>query len=63
MIESIALIVYRGDDPNISPDGLMFYERDEQGNCYLKNLILLEIIHNTTNIISVIVTDNDIGSS
>ena len=63
-MKSIALIVYRGDDPNISPDGfLMFYERDEQGNCYLKNPILLEIIHNTTNIISVIVTDNDIGSS
>jgi hypothetical protein len=63
-MKSLALIVYRGGERNVSPDGYyMFYNVDASGNAYLKHPVLIEIIHDKTNMISAVINPEDIGCS
>lgn len=63
-MKSLALVVYRGGERNISPDGYyMFYHKDETGNATLDKPILFEVIHDGINIISTIISAQDIGCS
>ena len=63
-MKSVALIVYRSRTENVSPDGYyMFYDIDASGNAFLKHPILLEIIHQGTNMISAVINPEDIGCS
>ena len=63
-MKSLALVVYRSGESNISPDGYyMFYHKDESGNTTLDKPILFEVIHDGINIISTIISTHDIGCS
>jgi hypothetical protein len=63
-MKSLALVVYRGGERNISPDGYyMFYQKDESGNATLDKPIIFEVIHNGVNIISTVITEQNIGCS
>lgn len=63
-MKSLALIVYRGGERNVSPDGYyMFYDIDVSGKAYLKHPLIIEIIHQKTNLLSAVITSEDIGSS
>lgn len=63
-MKSLALVVYRGGERNISPDGYyMFYHKDETGNATLDKPILFEVIHDGINIISTVISQQDIGCS
>jgi hypothetical protein len=63
-MKSLALIVYRGGERNVSPDGYyMFYDIDASGKAYLKHPLIIEIIHQKTNMLSAVITSEDIGSS
>ena len=63
-MKSLALIVYRGGERNVSPDGYyMFYDIDASGKAYLKHPLIIEIIHQKTNLLSAVITSEDIGSS
>ena len=63
-MKSLALIIYRGGEANVSPDNyLMFYDLNEDGSAYLKHPLLIEIIHSGVNIISAVINSSDIGSS
>ena len=63
-MKSLALIVYRGGERNVSADGCyMFYDIDASGNAYLKDPVMIEIIHNNTNMISGVINPEDIGCS
>ena len=62
-MKSIALIVYRGGGCSSSPEGYyQMYETDEANNAKLTHPLLVEIINNNVNFISVIVNSEDIGN-
>ena len=62
-MKSIALLVYRGGGCSTSPEGYYkMYETDEANNAILTYPLLVEIINNNVNFISVIVNSEDIGN-
>ena len=62
-MKSVALIVYRGGGYHSSPEGYYkMYETDEANNAKLTHPLLVEIINNNVNFISVIVNSEDIGN-
>jgi len=62
-MKSIALVVFRGGGCSTSPEGYyQMYETDETNNAKLTHPLLVEIINNNVNFISVIVNSDDIGN-